>query len=624
MYWLLFLIPYVLLLTSSPCAAGENFPNLIPNPSFEEDHDGDSVPDYWQINEFEEGILKLESQGHHGQKSISISGKGIWQCKIRNIKPHTYYLFSLWVKRDGFMDGEYPKIRLFEKELYLNELFSWGGWMRLSWFFNSQGHKETNLLLISPGMTHKIWFDDLYLTEFMIKPVSPSEGEIIEGTSPKLTWEIPEHDHILDIEIELSKDRNFKEKIVLQTVSPLGNSYHINRELAKGQWYWRMEVFKNRERIAISSPQMFIVVKSFDYPVPNSKNPTNSISAINPENLNSFFPIGIYGAPIEAFSELKRAGFNSVQSYARDLEYIQRFISSAEKSGLKALICIPKEAWEKDISPFFEHIKNSRSVLAWYLADEPEGTSVPPSYLWKLRNYVRSRDPHHPSALALVRSKRAWDYGPAVDILMVDTYPVPKMPVTWLSESIDEASRAVFHEKPVWAVVQAFDWSAYPYQGDKREWGRNPTYEEERCLTYLSIIHGARGIFYYTFKGGNYYIKDHPEHWEEVKRLVQELNHIYPLLLAPHNSADGLATENSNIHYGLKVVDKELSSGIIEEGSYLIAVNVANKPVRATFTLPSFFNNKARVLFEERSIPIEKGTLSDRFRPYDVHIYLLQ
>jgi len=198
------------------------------------------------------------------------------------------------------------------------------------------------------------------------------------------------------------------------------------------------------------------------------------------------------------------------------------------------------------------------------------------------------------------------------------------MPVTWLSSCIDEARKAVFDEKPVWAVVQAFDWSACPYEGDKREWGRNPTYEEERCLTYLSIIHGARGVFYYTFKGGNYYIKDYPKHWEEVKRVVQELNQIYPLLLAPDNSADGLATENSSIHCGLKVVDKELSSGIIKEGSYLIAVNVAHKPVRTTFTLPSFFNGKARVLFEERSILIEKGTLSDRFAPYEVHIYSVQ
>jgi len=331
---------------------------LIPNPGFEEDYDGDSVPDYWQMNEVggEKGMLKLESQGYQGQKSISLSGKGIWQCKIQGIKSDKYYLFSMWVKRDGFKDGEYPKIKIFQQGIYLNELFSWGGWMRLSWFLNPSVQKNTHLLLINPGMTHKIWFDSLYLTEFMIKPLSPSEGEIIEGTSPKLTWEMPEDDHILDIRIELSKDRDFKEKMVVEMVSPLGNSYQIKRELTKGTWYWRMEVFKNRTRIATSTPQMFIVKhqpiasiapQSFNHSVPNSTSPGNPIDAINPINPKSFFPIGIYGAHIAALPELKEAGFNSVQSYVRDLEYIQHLCPVSRKKWIKGPNLYPQRGLRK-------------------------------------------------------------------------------------------------------------------------------------------------------------------------------------------------------------------------------------------------------------------------------------
>ncbi|RLA94241.1 MAG: hypothetical protein DRG25_02935 [Deltaproteobacteria bacterium] len=256
---------------------------------------------------------------------------------------------------------------------------------------------------------------------------------------------------------------------------------------------------------------------------------------------------------------------------------------------------------------------------------------MPPSFIWKLRDYIQTQDPGHPTTLVLVRAKKAWDYGPGVDIVMVDPYPIPKMPVTWLSESIEEAKKAVFNQKPIWAVVQAFDWSAYPYGEERREWGRNPTYEEERCLTYLSLVHGAKGIFYYTFRGGNYFIKDYPSHWEELKEIVKELNQIYPLLLAPPeiNFPAFKWTQNKSVHYLIKKVDKDLSfhynnKSIIKPGRYLIAVNVTNKSVKTSLTIPNYFEGKAKILFEDREISITDGEMNLHFNPYGVYILKLE
>jgi len=622
------------------------FPNLIPNPGFEKDRNQDGLPDHWQkkVSGKEKSFLKLETRGHHGQRAISILGKGGWQCKVGGLKPHKVYLLSLWIKRDGWRDGEYPTIKILDRELYLNEVFSWGEWMRLSWFLPSHRHKETSLVLLSPGMTHKLWFDDLCLTEFRVQPLSPHEGEVINTSTPLLSWIMPENDNILDIKIEVSRDRNFSEKMVTKTVSPRGNSYQTKEGLEKGKWYWRVKVYKNQQQIATSPVRTFIVrVKTlkkttstdapFISPTPanptNAINPTNSLNSINSITPPSFFPIGIYGAEPQAFSELKEAGFNSVQSYSTDIIFIRRFICLAEKHGLKALIRIPKEAREKDISPFFSRIRHSSAILAWYLEDEPEGRAVPPTYIWKLRRYIQRVDPLHPTTLVVVRSKKAWDYAPGVDIIMVDPYPIPRMPLTWLSESIEEARQAGFDKKPVWAVVQAFDWSTSPYGEEKREWGRNPTYEEERCLTFLSVVHGAQGIFYYTFKGGNYAIKNYPSHWEEVKKVVRELNQIYPLLLAPQdgNVQTFKLSKNKSIHYLIKkTVDKKLFSaynGTIKEGSYLIAVNVTDKRVEASLAVPVSSQGKAKLVFENRDIPVERGKLIDHFASYGVRVYYL-
>ncbi|MCK4278644.1 MAG: DUF4962 domain-containing protein [Desulfurellaceae bacterium] len=613
---LLFLIFYLsLFIFCSSSYAG--FKNLVPNSGFEEDKNMDGFPDFWdmKISNF-----KWEQKGFKGQRSVSVSKRGTLKCKIENIKPHKYYLFSLYIKRDGFMDGEYPYVGIFDREFYLNELFSFRGWVKLSWFLSSNNRNTTQLLLIDPGMTHKLWFDDISLTEFIIKPVFPIHDEKVIGNSIKLTWQMPDTDYILYVKIELSQNKDFKEERVIETVSPMGNFCEI-KGLNKGKWYWRISIFKNRKKISVSSIQTFIVLNN-SISATSKSNATDSAGLINSKK---FFPIGIFGTQIEAFPELKEVGFNSVHSYVKDLDSIEMFITNAKKYNLKALVCIPKEAWEEDVSSFFKENSSSDSILAWYLEDEPEGRAIPPSYIWKLRNYVLKMDPNHSTALVLVRSKKAWDYGPAVDILMIDTYPIPMMPLTWLSESIDEARDAVFDKKPVWAVVQAFDWSKSVREGDLYLQGRNPSYSEEKCLTYLSIVHGAKGVFYYTFKSPNYYIKNYPKHWMNIKRIVKELNQIYPLLLISNASNITISSTNKSIHCAVKFVDeKNLSKfkgTVIEKGYYLIAVNVSPAAVTAKFNIPSFL--EGRVLFEDRKISIERGNLVDQFNPYEVHIYKL-
>ena len=78
--------------------------------------------------------------------------------------------------------------------------------------------------------------------------------------------------------------------------------------------------------------------------------------------------------------------------------------------------------------------------------------------------------------MTLVRPRFVRQYRCAADIFLMDQYPLPSQPLTWLSDSLDQA-RSLAGEDRVWAVVQAFGgagsadggWPRMPHpRGDTR------------------------------------------------------------------------------------------------------------------------------------------------------------
>lgn len=591
--------------------------NLIPNPSFEDDRDGDAIPDGWETDATDDSLLRLEKEGYEGKRAISIKGHGLWRSQLKEVIPHHWYLLSLWVKRDGFIDGEYPIVRLLGREIKLDELFSWGRWLRLSRLLYLGGHQETaEIALINPGMRHKIWFDEIRLVPFTVTPLYPRNREVLSQGTPFFAWRIPGDGRVYEIQIELINKKEFNENKIYTTYSPQGALYWVSEPFLPGKYRWRIKVYHNGALIASSQKVSFEVTKML-HPAAGME-PT----PLPPRSLDSFFPLGIYGATIKRLPDLKRAGFNCVQTYRREIGFLREFIERANRPGLRVMVPYPEKVGKEALITFLNDIKNSETVLAWYLADEPEGRATPPSYIWQCRLFLRHFTPF-PGALVLLRAERARDYAPAADILMVDPYPIPKMPLTWLSDSLEEAKKWAW-DKPVWAVIQAFDWSSCPLDDDPRSWGRYPAYEEERCLSYLALVHGAKGLFYYKFEAEKYRSKNYLQHWNNVKKVVSELRSIYPLLPAPVDSSCQLDVEPPEVHCALKKVEKGDDRGLIEKGYYLIAVNTTKKPLKAAFAIPFRFDGEANVLFDKRSVPINEGKLIDDFEPYGVHVYVLQ
>jgi len=60
---------------------------------------------------------------------------------------------------------------------------------------------------------------------------------------------------------------------------------------------------------------------------------------------------------------------------------------------------------------------------------------------------------------------------------------------------------------------------------------RPPTTEEMRCMVYLSLSYGADGIFFYSYRSGDWFSPEHQEVWEGLKSITYEMIQRKPLFL---------------------------------------------------------------------------------------------
>jgi hypothetical protein len=245
------------------------------------------------------------------------------------------------------------------------------------------------------------------------------------------------------------------------------------------------------------------------------------------------------------------------------------------------------------------------ALLAWYISDEPNGYKIPPSQLKEIYNTIKEIDPWHPVSIVFtapfLTSKK---YEDAFDIVMADPYPVPNGSVLQVG-TITKQLRSEFEgKKPVWIVPQTF--------GGGEWWGREPTVQEIRNMTYQAIVQGARGIQYFIRHGPNLFPKSVPV-WNECGRMAMEIAEITPWLLSDEITIPvTIGSGNVNV-----------SSYIVENQLLIIVVNRMNSPVNFNLKISGITNVRARVLFENRIVSVNSGTLSDYLSAYGSQIYLM-
>ena len=150
-------------------------------------------------------------------------------------------------------------------------------------------------------------------------------------------------------------------------------------------------------------------------------------------------------------------------------------------------------------------------------------------------------------------------------------------------------------------------------------------------MTYSALAQRANGLFYYAFDDGRWKMKEHPQTWEALQKVVGEVNQHLPLFQAEpvwwpwrhvikYKSPDRFseAMESSVV---LALLQVERGNQNFSPGHYILAVNTTVKNHALKIYLPMRTSNSVPVLGENRTLRPQENWIEDEFPPMAVHIY---
>ncbi len=252
------------------------------------------------------------------------------------------------------------------------------------------------------------------------------------------------------------------------------------------------------------------------------------------------FPLCLYSVNNpDDLKTVKRAGFSCIQSYKQEPETLDALAQAAKKQGLK-VVFYPNQI----LGTPYEQNAQDWPLLAWYLVDEPDVHKWSRARVTQTHQAAKAAFPNHATALVVGQGKTATPFYDIPDVMMMDWYPVPHLPLTSFGDNVRYTKEGMtqrnVQDHPLWGVVQIFDWKNFKqYRPDHDRVGRFPTEQEIRFMSYDGILNGATGLFYYTFNHlGKPLPQSAPEYWKRVTAVTKELAKFKKVI------EDGIITEN--------------------------------------------------------------------------------
>ena len=231
----------------------------------------------------------------------------------------------------------------------------------------------------------------------------------------------------------------------------------------------------------------------------------------------------------------------------------------------------------------------SGAIGLWYVADEPGWECIPG--MRRSNRHRREMDPDHPT---FVCSTGDLYVGLCGDILGLDIYTrynCSVRPLTDVADAIDRARRFSGGRQCIISAGQAF--------GHKRMHGEEP--EDVRAMAYLAVIHGAKGIIWYTWHdGGNQGVVFHPETRKTVTAVIAEIHTVAPALFVPNASVEARSADG-NVH--------ALLCGNETSGRYLLLVNGSDDAVSTSLRLDVLKGASLEPLFGSAAADEDDGVV---------------
>lgn len=240
------------------------------------------------------------------------------------------------------------------------------------------------------------------------------------------------------------------------------------------------------------------------------------------------FTIGLYGIKTSTdIINAKEAGFNCVQTYEKDPKVIKVLADEIAKNEMK-MLAYP----DKIIENKKQLVTKDYPVKAWYIFEEPDVHGLSRENLILLNNNVKKLYPNNKTAFVIGQGFTQISYYDIADILMINWYPVPHLPLESFGENVALAKQGLSmvsqDKKELWAVVQIFDWKEYEqYRKKDDRIGRFPKKDEIRFMSYDALFNGATGLFYFNYYSNNKPLPDEkPKEWAKIVEIIQEISFV--------------------------------------------------------------------------------------------------
>jgi len=284
------------------------------------------------------------------------------------------------------------------------------------------------------------------------------------------------------------------------------------------------------------------------------------------------------------------------------------FATDRYKGGLTFFARNSLQVFPFDRNAFTESINKFKvkpSLLAWYPADEIDGSSCNPMRLAEFYDLLTDLDPDHPSFLLWADPHRIrnYDLDRITDIVAIEPYCIFKAEhggrhIETVYNEVRLAVNSAKNKKPVWTAIQVYgNYHIY----------RTPTAEELRGMIYSAICAGSRGVLFYAYTMGTLWHL--PEHEELLSAVLYESKRIKQfeyILVLPEFSVISDIPE---------IFAAGRDSG---KQKYIIAVNPNDEPHTCSFNI----NSRETInLFTGKKLTQQKGKVEYYFSPHEAAVF---
>ena len=346
-----------------------------------------------------------------------------------------------------------------------------------------------------------------------------------------------------------------------------------------------------------------------------------------------FFPIAVWVQQTKNAERFKAAGINLYVGLWRGPNAEQ--LETLTKANMPVICSQNSFALENKSNPI---------IAAWMHGDEPDnaqarrdggegwGPPILPSVIQQNYEKIRAADPTRPVFLNLGQGV-AWDnyigrgvrrnhpedypeYLKGCDIASFDIYPVVHDhkdiagKLEYVAKGVQRLREWTRGEKPVWNCIECTQISNP---------NKKASPEQIRSEVWMSIIHGSRGIIYFVHQFKPTFVEaallEDPENLKAITAINAQVKELAPVINTPSLRTSIFVGSDENVPIAT-------TARRFKNSTYLFTVAMENNPSTATFKMPEIpKRGTVEVIGESRSIEISNAAFTDKFKPYEVHLY---